>query len=448
MPLFAGLISCGGRPEPSTATGAGAPAAPDPAPTLTDAEKAIVGTLSPLRALPPDPSNRYADDPRAAALGQRLFFDSSYSGPLAVGDDGSNGGLGAAGQAGRISCQSCHRGDALDDRRSHPANVSLGADYLTRNAPTLVNASYYRWVNWAGRFSAQWELPLAVAENPRNMNSDRLRVVHMLSGRYRADYEAVFGALDPAIDSDAARFPAAGKPKSAGAMDGPWETMTDADRRAVNQAFANFGKALGAYLRALVSPVSRFDEFVAGRSEALSDEEVQGLRLFVGKGRCIDCHKGPHLSDDDFHNIGVAQAGPHVPAMDLGRFADVPPLLGSPFNSAGAFSDDPGGGRLAGLTVTPPDSAKGQFRTPSLRDVASTAPYMHAGQLKTLEEVVDHYDRGGADPAVGTKDALMQPLNLTPAEKAALVAFMKALTSQPLGASLLQDTSVTSHLEP
>jgi cytochrome c peroxidase len=127
--------------------------------------------------------------------------------------------------------------------------------------------------------------------------------------------------------------------------------------------------------------------------------------------------------------------------MDLGRFADIPPLLASPFNSAGAFSDDPGAGRLAGLTATVPDSAKGQFRTPSLRNVAVTAPYMHAGQLQTLEQVVDYYDGGGQLPTAGSKDPLMKPLGLSPQEKAALVSFLKTLTGAPIAAALLQDTS-------
>jgi cytochrome c peroxidase len=428
--------------------GAGADAEPaadlggaDSGSPLSDSERAAIAALSPLGPLPADPTNRYADDPRAAALGQRLFFDATYSGPLAVGDDGSNGGLGTMGQAGRISCRSCHLGETMDDRRSLPGTVSLGADYLGRNAPTLLNASHYRWVNWAGRFSAQWELPLAVVENAKNMNSDRLRVVHAVARKYRADYEAIFGALDPAIEGDPARFPASGKPKAMGAADGPWELMTEADRGLVNRAFVNFGKAIEAYLRKLVDGPSRFDAFAAGRADALTPGELEGLRLFIGKAGCVSCHGGPHFSDQHFHNIGIRQEGARVPAMDLGRFADVPPLLASPFNSTGAFSDDTGTGRLAGLSNPAPESAKGQFRTPSLRNVGVTAPYMHAGQLPTLEAVVDYYDRGGGEPAVGTKDTAMKALGLTAGEKADLVSFLKALTGAPVAPGLVQDTS-------
>lgn len=411
-------------------------AAPPP-PPLTDGELAMVRTLSPLPPLGPDTTNRYAADPAAATFGQRLFFDAGYSGPIAVAST-----LGQVGEAGRISCASCHLGPGLVDTRSQPGTVSVGAGYLGRNSLGLINASYYKWVNWAGRFSAQWQLPLAVAENASNMNSDRLRVAHRIFDKYAADYQAVFGPLDPALGTDATRFPASAKPKAnAMAADGAWEAMTDADRTAVNAIYVNYGKAIAAYLRKLVSPTSPFDDFVAGRTAALTAEEVAGLKVFLGKGRCASCHKGPNFTDDDFHNLGVPQTGEHVPMLDNGRFADIPPLLASPFNDKGPFSDDRNTGRLDGLTATPPESTRGQFRTPTLRNVADSPPYMHAGQLATLEAVIDFYDRGGGEPSVGTKDALMVPLGLSATEKANLAAFLRALRTGALPAALLQDTS-------
>jgi cytochrome c peroxidase len=417
------------------------PPAQPPGP-LGEAEWQTVRTLSPLPSVRADPTNKFADDAKAAALGQRLFFETGYSGPLTVGNDGSNGALGAAMEAGRISCASCHGGRGLDDRRSRPGNVSLGANFLTRNALGLVNASHYKWVNWAGRFSAQWELPLAVAENANNMNSSRLRLAHVVFDKYRADYEAVFGALDAAIGSDAARFPAAGKPKAnMMAVDGAWEAMTDGDRTIVNTVFVNFGKALEAYLRKLVSGPSRFDQFVAGNMSAITAQEIDGLKLFIGKAGCVGCHGGSFFSDQQFHNLGVAQTGDHVPAMDMGRFGDVPPLVASAFNSGGMWSDDRNTGRLSGLSAMPPEETKGQFRTPTLRNVTTTPPYMHAGQLATLADVIDYYDKGGTDATVGSKDLRMKPLGLTAAEKAALVAFLGTLDAPALPAPLLEDTS-------
>ena len=177
--------------------------------------------------LPADTTNRFADNASAATLGQKLFFEKAVSGALAVANDGINGGLGAVGDTGKISCASCHIGPALDDRRSNPNNVSLGANFLTRNALPLVNSSFYTWTNWAGRFSAQWELPIGVLENARNMNGDRLRLAHVVFSKYRADYEAVIGAALPdALGTDATRFPATGKPKAARrGPTGRWGTM-------------------------------------------------------------------------------------------------------------------------------------------------------------------------------------------------------------------------------
>jgi cytochrome c peroxidase len=404
---------------------------------------AMAMTHSPLPAVPPDPTNAYADDAQAAVLGQRLYMDRSYSGALNVGTDGGNGGLGDAGVRGLVSCFSCHASAAGDDNRTVPNNVSLGTGYGTRNALPVVNSSFYAWTNWGGRFDTQWSLPLAVAENPNIMKSTRLEVAHLIFDKYRADYDAIFTpTLDPALApdaGDASRFPAAGKPKAAAAdPDGPWELMAAGDRTIVNRIYANYGKAIAAYLRKLVSRNAPFDRFIAGNDAAISDSAKRGLKVFLGKGDCRDCHSGPNFADDQFHALGVPQTGVRVPATDLGRYADVPPLLASPFNSAGAFSDQPDAGKLTGLTQQA--SQLGAFRTKSLRGLSASGPYMHAGQQATLEEVIDFYDVGGGTvPDGGTKT--LQALNLTAAEKADLAAFLRTLDGEAVPAALLDDTS-------
>lgn len=412
---------------------------------LTREELTTSALFSPLPALPPDPTNAYGDNALAATLGQRLYFDTSYSGGLTVGSNGTNGGLGMAGERGKVSCDSCHLSPATDDNRSTPNNVSLGTDFGTRNALPVANASFYKWTNWGGRFDSQWSLPLAVAENPRIMKSTRLEVAHMLFNKYRADYNAIFPvALDPALDplaADAARFPAAGRPKAtAAAPDGPWELMTAADRAIVNRIYANYGKAIAAYMRKLVSRNAPFDRFVAGDGTALTDSAKRGFRVFTAKGKCSTCHLGPTFSDDQFHATGVPQTGPNVPGTDLGRFADVPGLLGSAFNTAGPYSDDAGTGKLTNLTQTA--ALMGQFRTPGLRGGGASAPYMHSGQVATLDAVVEFYDvGGGAVPDGGTLDKDLKPLALTTAEKADLVAFLKTLDGEAVPASLRMNTS-------
>lgn len=412
---------------------------------FTSDERAAMKTFTPLGAVPPDTTNAFADNAAAAVLGQRLFFDKSYSGPLAIGDDGTNGGLGAQNEAGKVACVSCHSSKATDDDRTKPNNVSLGTDYGTRNALSVVNSSFYVWTNWGGRFDSQWSLPLAVAENPKLMNSSRLAIAHMLWDKYKADYDAIFPVpldadLDPA-SANASRFPPSGKPKAAGAADGPWEGMAAGDQAIVNRIYVNYGKAIAAYMRKVVSRNAPFDRFVAGDAAALDAPAKRGLKVFLGKGKCATCHSGPAFTDDLFHNLGVPQTGPRVPSTDLGRWADVPPLLASPFNVNGAYSDDTGTGKLTGLVQT--DAQKGQFRTKSLRNVAGAAPYMHAGQSATLEDVMKYYARGGDTPPAdaGTKDVRMVPLGLTDGDVADLVAFMKALDGEPIPASLLTDTS-------
>jgi cytochrome c peroxidase len=415
---------------------------------LSASDFTTAAKFTPLGAVPADPTNAYADNAAAAALGQRLYFDTSYSGSLNVGADGGNGSLGAVGATGKVACVSCHASTAGDDNRSTPNNVSLGTDYGTRNALPVFNASFNAWTNWGGRFDSQWSLPLAVAENAKIMKSTRLQVAHMLYAKYRTEYDAIFPvpldtSLDPASGT-AARFPASGKPKAAMTdPDGPWELMTAADRTIVNRIYANYGKAIAAYMRKLVSRNAPFDKFVASATEAtaISDSAKRGFLLFSSKAKCDKCHTGPNFSDDKFHALGVPQTGANVPATDLGRFADVPGLLGSAFNTAGAYSDDAGTGKLTGLAQAA--SMMGQFRTMTLRGAGRSAPYMHSGQFATLEQVVDFYNMGGGAVADGgTLDSEIVPLNLTTAERADLVAFLKTLDGEAIPDALLLDTSL------
>lgn len=401
--------------------------------TWTQTEWSKIQTLSPLPAVPKDTTNKYADDANAAKLGQMLFFDKSYAGALTVGNDGTNGGLGAMGDTAKVSCASCHGGPTMDDTRSSPGNVSLGTNFGTRNALSIVNSSFYAWTNWAGRFDSQWSLPLAVAENANIMKSTRLQIVHMLWDKYKTEYEAVFGALDTRLDPNspnAADFPATGK------LDD-----NSNDGKILNRIYANFGKALQAYMRLVVSRNTDLDKYVAGNFGALSTNEKEGLRVFIAKGKCVSCHSGPNMADDQFYSFGVPQTGPHVPATDFGRFQDVPPLLTSIFNVNGDYSDDKTTTKLTGLVQDP--GQKGRFRTKSLRGVSRSGPYMHSGQLATLEAVVDFYDVGGGDvgDAGAVKDPKITAIGLTAAEKQNLVAFMKKLEGEAVAPALLADTS-------
>ncbi len=428
-----GSVDSGGAGGAGGTTGTGGSAG-----TPTDAGDGGVhpyAAFSPLPAVPADPTNTYADSAAAAALGQKLFFDQNFSGKIVVASD-----LGAVDEVGKVSCASCHSGPGQDDVRSSPDNISMGTNRHTRNSPSLINASFYAWTNWAGRFAAQWELPLAVAESPVIMNGNRLQIAHRIFDVYKTEYEAVFGAMEPEL-GNTTRFPPNGKPKGTNPTDGPWETaMTDADRTIVNRILVNYSKAIAAYMRLLVSRDAPFDKWVAGDNNAISEAAKRGADLFRGKANCTSCHSGPHFSDDKFHNIGVQQTGPNVPAADLGRFTNGSQLLTAAINVDSVWSDKRDTGKLAGLTNPMPDSTKNQFRTPDLRGVALTAPYMHAGQFATLEAVIDFYN-AGATPDAGAIDPEIQPLNLSTQEKADLVEFLKTLSGAQIPANLLVDST-------
>jgi cytochrome c peroxidase len=386
--------------------------------------------LEPMRyaAPPTNPSNRVADDARAAALGQAFFFDTRFSGPLAVASD-----LGAVGESGRVACATCHDpANGGSDHRSNPPNASTAAGRTGRNAPTVLNAAFQSWQFWDGRKDSLWAQALGPVESPVEHNFSRLEVVHLIAKipAYRKEFTAIFGSI-PAELTDASRFPAKGKPG-----DAAYEAMTQADKAVVNAIYAGFGKAIEAYERKLVGGDSAFDTYMAGDVTAMSESAVRGAKLFVGAASCNTCHAGPNFTDDKFHNIGVKQEGLSIGETDLGRAKGADQCKEDLFNRAGAFSDAKNGQHLDGLSVT--NVMIGAFRTPSLRNLAHSAPYMHTGSLGTLADVVRFYAEGGATEGFsGSKDPLVKKLDLTEAEQRDVVAFMDALTSKALPRDLV-----------
>ena len=404
------------------------------APDLTESERTALSDFA-IAAAPPDPTNALADSPAAATLGQQLFFDARFSGPLLVGDNGSNGATGPAGASGTVACASCHdpaRGGA--DVRSRPGNTSLGSSWTGRNAPTVYNAAYSPWQFWDGRRDSLWSQALGPIESPIEHNFSRLQVAHLLSQLYRSAYGEVFGTM-PDL-SGTGRFPPSGKPGVTA-----WDQMAPADQATIDRIFSNFGKAIEAYERKLVDRDSPFDRYIAGNATALSAAAVRGAKLFVGRASCNECHFGPTLSDGRFHNTGVPQVGATVPAVDDGRTDGLVKVLATEFNAAGAYSDAPDGARLQAAVAAAaqdPGPLQGAFKTPGLRGVARTAPYMHTGAFATLRDVVLFYrDGGGSSGFAGTKDISMQPLLLSDRDVDDLVAFLESLSGAPLPASLV-----------
>jgi cytochrome c peroxidase len=412
---------------------------------FTDAEWHKINTFSPLPDPPPSPTNRFADNHDVAELGQRLWFEKRYAGKITEGA-AEEGALGAINDEQKVSCSDCHNpAHWFTDTRSVPNTTSLGTARTNRNAPSMVNAVYYEWGNWAGSHDQFWKQGANSSESRDNFNSDRLRYVHIIYDYYRDHYNALFdpdlpAALDPNAP-DKGRFPPSGKPGSA---NGAWEGMTRDDQIVVETVLANCGKALEAYERRLVSRDAPFDRYVAGDYGALTTSAKRGLKLFIGKAGCESCHEKQTFTDQEFHNTGVPQMEAVLTMKDFdnGRYLDVDRLPNT-WNGAGAYSDDPDAGREKLARVQKDELMIGKFRTKSLRHVAETGPYFHNGIAATLADVVRFYNDGGGLPGTypGSKAPQLMPLNLTEAEIEDIVEFLRSLTGAPIPEELTMNTA-------
>lgn len=389
-------------------------------------ERAQILRHSPLAPLPKDPSNAVADDADAARLGQSLFFDTRLS------------------RNGDLACASCHdpKHGFADGRR-----FGRGIATTVRHVPSLLNVAYNRWYFWDGRADSGWSQALQPLEESGEQGTSRLSVAHVVSEdiELRRAYERVFGELHELADER--RFPRRARPVP-GQPDDPdqrsWAAMSDADRALVDRVFSNVGKAIAAYERRIVDGDAPFDRFVEGLRDgdaekltAIDASAQRGLALFVGRANCGACHVGPNFTDGEFHDTGLARRDDG--RLDVGRYGGVPRLLADHFNALGAYSDAPDDPDRLTRFVTPRPEHLGQFKTPTLRNVAATAPYMHDGRFATLAEVVRYY--ATLDPAkfVGHhRETILQPLALDDADIHDLVAFLESLTGQPLAPALTQ----------
>jgi len=369
---------------------------------------------SPLAPPPADLTNRVADNPAAARFGQALFFDGRLS------------------ANGRVACATCHDpawGWSNGQRRGE------GLGITARHVPALWNVAYNRWYFWDGRADSLWSQALQPIEAPNEIGGDRVAIAHTLAAdpTLRSAYEGVFGALP-----DLSGLPAHAKPVRQVAGDplqAAWEAIPGWRRILVNRVFSDVGKSIEAYERRIVSHHSPFDTFAEGlrtgdraKRRVLSISAQLGLKLFVGRGNCILCHSGPNFSDGEFHNLRLPQ-DTSLP-LDTGRYEGVRELLQDEFNSIGTYSDHPAEKRIKYL-VARADSW-GQFKTPTLRNVAQTPPYTHDGTFASLEEVVRFYSTlKDAAPMGHHDESILKPLHLSEQEIADLVAFLSSLSGEP-----------------
>ncbi len=322
----------------------------------------------PLAALPPVSfplDNPYSD--AKAELGKLLYFDPRMSG------DGST------------SCNSCH--PANDGSWAIASPISFGYPGTThwRNSQTVINVAYYLRLNWDGSATSiekqnngAWTGTVA-GNLDTAMAEERLAQIP----EYVRLFKEVFGTDYP--------------------------------------LYGDALKAVATFQRTIVSQNVPFDAYLGGDASAISDEAKLGYDLFTGKANCIACHNGALASDNSFHNTGV----PTAPDFQTNPLRQITARWqywnrGVPEGEYATMNAD-----LGLYYITYLESDKGKFRTPSLREACYTAPFMHTGAFTTLEEVIAFYNAGGGDDP--NKDPLLQPLNLTEQEQAALVAFVQSL---------------------
>ena len=346
---------------------------------------------SPPQGLPPVPQPEN-NQPTAdkIALGDKLFHDKRFS------------------STGEVSCATCH-----DDAKAFadgPLKVSKGINDLTgtRNAPTVVNSAYFTTQFWDGRSPTLEDQALHPFVNPVEMGlKDHQPILDICrtDPEYVAAFEKVFGKSGEGITMDEV-------------------TM-----------------AIAAFERTKVAGDSPFDRWrFGGQADALSEEQKRGFDVFLNEGRCVSCHRIEEtqalFTDNRFHNIGVG-------INDVQQ--DVPRLAGAFIKAKITVSEvdvkvltDQKTSEMGRFAVTSYFDDLGAFKTPTLRNVAVTAPYMHDGSLETLEEVVLHYNNGGVtvegDPVNDFLSGGIRPLNLTDQQIDDLVAFMEALTSPEFAA--------------
>ncbi|HSK87126.1 MAG TPA: cytochrome c peroxidase, partial [Anaerolineales bacterium] len=311
-----------------------------------------------LPALPADPSNQYADDPRAAQFGQKLFYDPRFS---------SNGA---------VACATCHLPDQLFQ---DGIVLSRGVGVTNRRAMTVVGTAYSPWLFWDGRKDSQWAQALGPMENPVEHGGNRTLYAHLIAEFYAEEYAALFGPLPDLSDLPREAGPVADSEAAAN-----WKSMSPADREAVTRLYVNMGKSIAAYERLLLPGESRFDQYVEAvlnndyesANETLTPDEIAGLKLFIGEANCANCHNGPLFTNNDFHNTGVPAAR-ELPE-DIGRSKGVQDVLADEFNCLSVYSDaQPDQCAELKFLVAEGHQLVRQFKPPSLRNVAERGPYMH-----------------------------------------------------------------------
>ncbi len=360
-------------------------------------------------------SNRFIHNPSAIALGKTIFFDQRFS---------SNQ---------QVACATCHQPDKYF---TDGLQTAVGIAETQRNTPTIVGASQHSWFFHDGRADSLWSQALGPLENAAEHGGNRSFYAQLIFNNIplREKYEKVFGTM-PNI-SNPIRFPENAAPLINNISAKNWQLMTAADQQIINKIFVNIGKSLAAWQTTQQPEISRFDRYVEALvhndkqnlENYLNKKEAAGLRLFIGRAKCVLCHNGPMFSDQSFHNIGSVTSNSSTGKFDSGRYDGVRSIIDSEFNCHSQFNDN---------TTDSCDELKyinteqhetlASFKTPGLRNISRTAPYFHDGQYRTLAEVIQHY-AAPLKPVIGNRDLLL-PITLNKQEIRQLEAFLITLNN-------------------
>ncbi len=361
-----------------------------------------------LEQLPPvvDPSNKYLLNKNAILLGKQLFFDTRLS---------SNK---------KVSCASCHiKEKFFTDNK----NLAIGLKKGFRNTPTLLDVAQHNWFFADGSKDSLWAQTLSSIENPAEQNFTRVELFHLFENdeSYKKLYNLTFKQpllknIKPSV-----------LPKKAGPnadLQGllNWKKLSREQRENINLFFTNIGKSIASYVSTVKSKKSRFDNFIhelttSGSSSLLTDSEINGYKLFNSqKSGCSNCHSGPFFSNKEFHNIGTG-----ILAQDNGRSEVIESVIHDEFNCLSKYSDaKPEECTELNYINRNRHSLSGAFKTPSLRNLSKTAPYMHDGRFNNLLQVLEFYS--SIDEAKA-KEVDLPPIHLTTKEQHDIVSFLLTL---------------------
>lgn len=376
---------------------------------------------------PKDPTNRVAQNDRAARLGHFLFYDEGLS-----GDDVD------------VSCSSCHQPDHAFTAPTKLADQ--GAGETKRNAATILNVGHQRWYFWDGRADTLWAQAVQPIENPIEMASSRLEVAHYVysNDNVREAYESI-EAFDALPDlSDTNRFPEEGRPVDDPQSDEEqlhqenWESMSAEDQDSINQIMANVTKSIAAFEMRVNNLDTPFDAFAGALlngdgetcQDAISDKAKKGAKLFLGEASCRQCHNDVMFSSGGgkFHNVAPGKRD-WIDWEDDGRKSGIKQWKDDEFNAAGDYSDAPDGqkGKLVDILTQSADH-NGAMKVPPLRNIENTGPYMHAGHFETLRDVLEFYNDLDEEATVGTRTTELSPLDFSDKKLDQLEAFLKTLS--------------------